>query len=147
MSDSEARGVPLRWSIAGLIVAVWIEGPLGGLPRLLLLDTGSTHVTLPSEFIERMGLDRFDASAEMWAAGAEVSRGVSLYVLSRLEVEGLPSRGNLLAVPIERERLPPGVEGLLGMNWIRTFRHVGLIHLQTDYPMLEVHLTPEDDAT
>ena len=103
-------------------------------------------MALPHDFIERMGLARFGGSAEMWAAGAEASRGVSLYVLRRLEVEGLPSRFNLLAVPIERDRLPPGVEGPLGMNWIRTFRHVGLIHLQTDNPVLEVHLTPEDVA-
>ncbi len=132
--------------MAGLTVVVWIEGPLGGLPRLLVLDTGSTHVTLPSDFIARMGFDRFDGSAEMWAAGAQASRGVSLYVLRRLEVEGLPSRSNLLAVPIEGQRLPPGVDGLLGMNWIRSFRHVGLIHLQTDNPVLEVHLMSEDEA-
>lgn len=143
---AEARGVPLIWSTAGLIVVVWLEGPLGRLPRLLVLDTGSTHVTLPSEFIERMGLERFDDSAEMWAAGAPSSRDVPLYVLRRLEVEGLPPRENLLAVPIDDENLPPGVHGLLGMNWIRTFAHVGLIHLQTANPVLEVHLAPEDAA-
>lgn len=76
----------------------------------------------------------------MLLLGCGEERDVTLYrlPLAELLAEDSVSRTDLLVVPIN---LPEeaGYHGLLGMNWLRTFLHVGFINLQTERPILELH--------
>lgn len=112
-------------------------GPKARLYCRLLLDTGATHISLPWWLIDQLGLEAVTRAATMMTFGESDRREVSLYRLPEVELEHV-SRSDLLVAPVE---LPEaiGYHGVLGMNWLRTFAHVGLIHLQTDRPVLELH--------
>jgi predicted aspartyl protease len=106
-------------------------------PLSPLLDTGATHAGLTEIVIEQLGLTvAFDA-VSMTVLGSGQTHDVSLYVLRLAQLENV-LRHNLTVVPIVLPEVS-GYHGVLGMNWLRTFAHIGLVHLQTDRPVLELH--------
>jgi predicted aspartyl protease len=136
-SVSNVYGVPLEWRGAGLTLEMWLTGPDARLFCRLLLDTGATHLGLPLWLIDQLGLAAVYHAATMTTIGAGERREVSLYRLPEVEIDRV-FRDDLLVAPTMLPEVA-GFHGVLGMNWLRTFAHVGLMHLQTDRPILELH--------
>jgi predicted aspartyl protease len=137
LSVSEVHGFELEWHNNGLIVEMWLESQTRSLLCRLLLDTGATHLGLKPYIIEELGLDLLQERASMTAVASGTSHDVSLYALPVVPIDTV-RRYNLVVVPLDLPEVS-GYHGVLGMNWLRTFAHVGLIHLQTDRPVLELH--------
>jgi predicted aspartyl protease len=134
---SDVYGINLEWHGSGLVVEMWLHGPTRELLCRLLLDTGATHLGLKDYVIEELGLEAMPETASMTAIGAGTSHEVPLYILPLARLKEI-RRHNLVVVPIVLPEVS-GFHGILGMNWLRTFAHVGFMRLQTDRPILELH--------
>jgi predicted aspartyl protease len=134
---SDPYGIPIEWYGDGLIVQMWLEGPKSRLLCRLLLDTGATHLCLNPFVIDDLGLETVVSAISMVVLGVGTESMVSLYQLPLAELDEI-RRTNLYVVPVELPEVI-GYHGVLGMNWLRTFAHVGFMRLQTDRPILELH--------
>lgn len=134
---SEVYGFDLEWYDSSLVAELWLQGLETTLLCRLLLDTGATHIGLTDVIIEALGLQPAFDAVSMAVIGLGQTRSVPLYLLPRAQFETI-QRDTLLVVPIVLPEVS-GYHGVLGMNWLRTFEHVGIMRLQTDRPILELH--------
>jgi hypothetical protein len=142
MGDFE---IPVLLIVDGLLLAVYAR--LNGATRenLLLVSTGNSHVELPQDLIESLGLpvlaimtagpgsdDEFVYRLASLSVGDVTVPQISIYVLRSYRSHGI---GDLSRY---------GVDGVLGMNWFRPYFRRITLDMAT--PAVELEIDPTYDA-
>ena len=106
--------IPLRSLRDGRLVA---DVSVNGSESLtFLIDTGAHHVALVEATAERLGIE-IDPGHTVRIAGIIGKAKAPLVTIDRMEIQGIGAE-SIYAVIIKKE-LGPGVEGLIGQNFLR----------------------------
>jgi clan AA aspartic protease (TIGR02281 family) len=110
-------GLPIARRGALLVAEVLVNGR----PVTMMVDTGATHSALTTDRLRRVGARREGPRVRVQTAGGVIE--APRYVLDHLGVAGRVFQGfEVLAL----DELPPGVDGLLGVDVLDRIVWVGL---------------------
>jgi len=111
-----ALGIPI------VIRQVFIDGPLGRRRIDMILDTGATYTSISWSVALDIGYDPAVSPRRVSTITANGIIELPLITVDRMEVEGLGAKN----IDITCQDIPElaGVEGLLGLSFLRNFRTV-----------------------